>query len=392
MPERFPIRRPKLLIVDDEKDVADFIAEVAQGLGYETVVINDGRHFLNSLSEHKPMAIVLDLGLPGYDGVELLRFLAEQHSTACVFIASGADPRTIAAAKTLGNQYKLNICGTFSKPIKIEELEHLLLPTLANSRKATPNGILAALGAGEIVPLFQPKVNLNSAFNKIVGVEALARWVKPSGQHILPDEFLPAVANFKLMPELTTVIVEKSFKALKVWLDEGLDIVLSINIDGSMLTDLKLPDKLDQQAREFNIPPERITFEITETAVMEDTATTMDVATRLRLKGFNLAIDDFGTGYSSLVQLYNLPFNELKIDKSFVLDIETNTEARVIVDILTMLGRKLGLKVCAEGIETEAALSFIRASGCDTGQGFLFSEAVNPETILKFALSDTFEK
>jgi EAL domain-containing protein (putative c-di-GMP-specific phosphodiesterase class I) len=129
------------------------------------------------------------------------------------------------------------------------------------------------------------------------------------------------------------------------------------------------------------VPQSRITLEITESAAMSAPAATIDNLTRFRLKDFNVSLDDFGTGYSSLVQLYRLPFNELKIDKSFVMDIGVNSEAEIIVDILALLGKKLGLKVCAEGIENGAMLRHVQKSGCDLGQGYLFSKPVAADMI-----------
>jgi EAL domain-containing protein (putative c-di-GMP-specific phosphodiesterase class I) len=187
------------------------------------------------------------------------------------------------------------------------------------------------------------------------------------------------------MHDLTAVVAEKAFKAARGWLDEGYDLAVSLNLDGTMLDDRSLPDRLTAMATRAGVSPGRITLEITESAAMAAPAATMDILTRFRLKEFNVSIDDFGTGYSSLVQLYRLPFNELKIDKSFVMDIGTNSEAEIIVEVMTLLGKKLGLKVCAEGIENGAMLRHVQRSGCDLGQGYLFSKPVEAEMISMLA-------
>jgi EAL domain-containing protein (putative c-di-GMP-specific phosphodiesterase class I) len=166
-----------------------------------------------------------------------------------------------------------------------------------------------------------------------------------------------------------------------VWLDHGLDLAVSINLDGTLLDDRTLPDTLSDLAAKHGITAARVTLEITESAAMSAPAATMDILTRFRLKEFNVSLDDFGTGYSSLVQLYRLPFNELKIDKSFVMDIGANSEAEIIIEILALLGKKLGLKVCAEGIENGTMLRHVQNSGCDLGQGYLFSKPVPPDMI-----------
>jgi len=133
---------------------------------------------------------------------------------------------------------------------------------------------------------------------------------------------------------------------------------------------LDLPDRLDQHCRNCQLDPAILTIELTETGAMHEAIQMMDVLTRLRLKGFKLSIDDFGTGYSSLVQLQKMPFSEIKIDRTFVMQMQTNQGCRIIVEIVIDLARKLGLTSVAEGVEEEAALRSLNEMGCDAAQGF----------------------
>lgn len=153
-----------------------------------------------------------------------------------------------------------------------------------------------------------------------------------------------------------------------------------------MLHDLSLPDKVTKMLAEHDFDPDRLIVEITESGAMEDPSLTMDILTRLRLKNIRLSIDDFGTGFSSLVQLYRMPFNEIKVDKSFVMKAMAEKEAAAIVRITIDLGHGLGLKVVAEGVEDQETYDWLKKLGCDIGQGYFISrpvDAVNLESWVK---------
>ena len=374
--------KPSLLVVDDEPSVAQLIGEVAEGLGFSVDVAGDGGAFEEAYQSREFSVIFLDLKLPRHDGIELLRFLGEQNSAAAVFIASGSDSRTLAAAQAVGKQYRLNMRGALAKPLLVEDIESALRSSLRPGARINAEEVERAIHDGEIDVHFQPKVDLLATnHTRMTGVEALARWSLPDGGLVFPDQFIPVARNAGLMHALTRAVADRAFAASRSWLDHGLDLVVAINLDGTMLDDRSLPDMLSALAVGHGVPENRITLEITESAAMSSPAATMDILTRFRLKDFTVSIDDFGTGYSSLVQLYRLPFNELKIDKSFVMDIGANNEADIIVEVLASLGKKLGLTVCAEGIETGAMLRHVQKCGCDLGQGYLFSKPVEAEMI-----------
>ncbi len=376
------IKNHNLLVVDDEPAVADLIAEVAESLGFTVTVAHDGGAFHELYRRTDPSVIFLDLKLPGYDGVELLRFLGEEQSGATIFIASGLDPRTLAAAHAVGKQHSLDMGRALAKPLMLDDIEAALKTHVRAGMQVRTEDVQRGLANDEFQVHFQPKIDLlDNSGTRMTGVEALARWAAPGGGLIYPDHFIPVAREAGLMRDLTDVIADKAFAAASRWRAKGLDLAVSINLDATTLDDRLLPDNLARLARKNGLPESRITLEVTKSAAMEAPEATMDILTRFRLKDFNVSLDDFGTGYSSLVQLYRLPFNELKIDKSFVMDVGLNAEADIIVEILALLGRKLGLKVCAEGIETGATLRHVQASGCDLGQGYLFSKPVEADFI-----------
>lgn len=377
---------PTLLVVDDEPGIAELVQEVAESLGFTVAVAHDGKTFQDIYGRVSPTVIFLDLKLPGYDGIELLRYLGEQNATATIFIASGSDPRTLSAALAVGKQHRLDMGRALAKPLMIDDIENALTSHIKRGSRVNVEDVRRAFADDEIRVHFQPKVDLlDKSGTRMTGVEALARWALPGGGWVYPDQFIPVIRDAGLMRQLTDIVVDKSFRASRQWLDRGLDLTVSINLDGTILDDHALPDVLSDLALKHGIRQSRVTLEVTESAAMAAPAVTMDILTRFRLKDFNVSLDDFGTGYSSLVQLYRLPFNELKIDKSFVMDIGVNSEAGIIVEMLALLGKKLGLTVCAEGIETGLMLKTVQETGCDLGQGYLFSKPVEAAMIDELA-------
>src|SRR5207302_2557882 len=168
---------------------------------------------------------------------------------------------------------------------------------------------------------------------------------------------------------LTDWVVAEAARQAAVWRAAGRPLGLAVNISALDIVDLELPERLQQHCSDAGTDPALLTLELTETGAMREAVHMMDALTRLRIKGFRLSIDDFGTGYSSLVQLQRMPFSEIKIDQSFVMQMTSNEGCRIIVEIVINLARKLGLSSVAEGVEEEAALFSLREMGCDAAQG-----------------------
>jgi EAL domain-containing protein (putative c-di-GMP-specific phosphodiesterase class I) len=157
-----------------------------------------------------------------------------------------------------------------------------------------------------------------------------------------------------------------------------------VNLPPSLVTDMRFPDRLAALLAENGVDGSQLVLEITETATIQNPTATMGILTRLRVKRIGLALDDFGTGYSSLTQLYQMPFNEMKIDKSLVMNVPHSREANTMVGSLIELGHNLGLKICAEGVENRAALDMLAIMGCDRCQGYFISRAIPAADIMNF--------
>jgi len=165
------------------------------------------------------------------------------------------------------------------------------------------------------------------------------------------------------------------------------ELTLSVNISASSLSHLDLFERLDDYCQSMGIAPERIIFELTETCAMEDPVSSLDILTRLRMKGFHLSIDDFGTGFSSMLQLARLPFSEIKIDKSFVMTAAESKESRTVIKTIIDLGHGLGLYTSAEGIESKETLEYLRSIGCDLAQGYAIARPMTGDAVIDWLRS-----
>ena len=210
----------------------------------------------------------------------------------------------------------------------------------------------------------------------VYGVEALARWHHPKHGYIPPHEFVIQAERTGLIELLTQWSFETALGQLATWRDEGLRISMSVNLSARSLRERYLPDQIAKMLEQWSIPPERLILEITESAIMADPETAMEVVSRLHDIGVQLSIDDFGTCYSSLAYLKRLPMDELKIDQSFVKHMTENHSDLVIVRSTIDLAHNLGLRVVAEGIEQDEQIDALKQLGCEFGQGYRISQAL----------------
>jgi EAL domain-containing protein (putative c-di-GMP-specific phosphodiesterase class I)/CheY-like chemotaxis protein len=364
----------RLLIIDDEADICDLIADVAETRGFSTQSVSDPGLVGAALAEFKPTAIMLDLMMPGTDGVELLRTFGDAIKGCAVVLMSGHDSRVLNSARRLGAAHGINVIGVQEKPIDVTTLR-ATLDSLAGATVKTEKKQAEVSGRDvkrdDIVVFYQPIVECGSG--RVRGMEALARWQHPQHGIVAPDRFM-AEMDEKAMDALAARIMEVTTRDLGILHKSGFAVTVSINMTAGNLIDLGVPDRLDELCRQHGVLPENMNVEVTEGEAMRDVKRAMDVLTRLRLRGFGVAIDDFGIGYSSLRELQRLPFSAMKIDKSFVMDMTESRDSQIIVNAIIDLGHNLGLKVVAEGVETAAVYTMLAEKRCDLAQGYLISK------------------
>ena len=245
-------------------------------------------------------------------------------------------------------------------------------------RQLTLTGQLRrAIEEDQMVLEFQPKIDARTS--RLAGVEALVRWQHPEHGAIPPHEFIHSAEQTGLIKPLTLWVLNAALSGLDAWQQEGYDFGVAVNLSVKSLQDPQLPETVGQLLQSWRQRPELLTFEITESALMADPETALEVLARIAEIGCRLSLDDFGTGYSSLAYLQKLPINELKIDSSFVVAMTRDDNAAVIVRSVVKLAKGLGLSVVAEGVESEEAFTRLRALGCDHVQGFLFGPSMGPD-------------
>ena len=364
----------RLLIVDDEPAIGAFVGRVAANVGYEVLAVSTADKFLGHVHSWRPSHIMMDLQMPVVDGLALLSHLAAEKCRASIILISGVDRTVVEAARRIAIDRGLDVISALTKPIRVADLTRILNEVKREEQWLTVANLAAALERDEFHLAYQPKVMLESG--EIGGLEALIRWQHAERGIIPPLEFIPFAESSAFIDQLTHWVSGTAFAQLRAWDEAGVALDVALNVSARNLHEPRLAESLENQCRKAGIAPARVTLELTETAAMQDAVQMMDVLTRLRLKGFRLAIDDFGIGYSSLVQLHRLPFNEIKIDGTFVADCTHSAESRSIVRVVIDLAHALGMKAVAEGVESAAALDLLRELGCDQAQGYFISRPI----------------
>jgi EAL domain-containing protein (putative c-di-GMP-specific phosphodiesterase class I)/AmiR/NasT family two-component response regulator len=387
-----------VLVVDDDKFMREMIDMALRGLEVEKVeTAADGREALEILDRLAGNVDVLlcDLNMPGMDGIEFLRHLAERRYAGGIVVASGETKRILAAASDLAQARNLRILGSLEKPISQVELGEMLSRAGTVSPRETHKLVEAigeeelrrGLDGNELAVFFQPKVEV--ATRKIRGVEALVRWNHPRCGIVGPEAFVPAAEKCGLILPLTHAVFVKAMKQGGAWCNEGLDLKVAVNISMECLDRYDLPELLVSLAIEHGMDPTHVILEVTESRLMQDIPKSLEILSRLRLKGIGLSIDDFGTGYSSLEQLQRIPFGELKIDRLFVSGARRDPAASAILESSIRLARQLGMETVAEGVETEEDWSLVEQLGCDHVQGYFVAKPMPAHEVRRW-MSDWY--
>jgi diguanylate cyclase (GGDEF)-like protein len=265
-----------------------------------------------------------------------------------------------------GNSYQFYTADMHSKALK---------------RLALENNLRRALERDEFEVYYQPKINTNTG--KIVGTEALLRWRHPELGLVSPTEFIPLAEETGLIVPIGEWVLRTACVQNNLWKNEGFDLHLAVNLSARQFQQLNLADTIIGIIKETEFHPSYLNLEITESSIMKNAESAIEILGELKKAGIKISIDDFGTGYSSLGYLKRLPIDVLKIDKSFIRDATTNPDDTALVMAIIMLAHNLRLTVVAEGVETEEQLDFLRRLGCDEWQGYLYSKPVSPDIFRK---------
>jgi EAL domain-containing protein (putative c-di-GMP-specific phosphodiesterase class I) len=336
---------------------------------------------LQELVSPAPLAVVIDLQARSIDSVQALELLASLHITSRIVLLNGGDMRKLSHALRAATALSLDVAGTLERPLMMSDLSKLLARHASASKPIAAEEIQEAISSDELLLHYQPILARRGSRWLIRGVEALIRWQHPRRGLLYPGQFLKVAESAGLLPALTDFVFEAAVRQAGVWHRQGQELTMAINLAPTLVRDGGFLERFMQTLREHVVPPDHITLEVIEAASLQDRELVRDVLSRLRLHGVALSLDDFGTGYSSLTELCRLPFNEIKIDRALIHDVPSLHEASTIVSAIVELAHRLSMRVCAEGVETQAAFDYLAQVGCDSMQGVLFAQPMSAADI-----------
>jgi EAL domain-containing protein (putative c-di-GMP-specific phosphodiesterase class I)/FixJ family two-component response regulator len=376
------------LVLDDEPFMLKLLARMLANLGYAAVATCDNGHdalLRVASTTDSPDLILLDINMPQMDGVEFVRHLVEQHFRGSLILVSGEDERILQSVEKLVRAHKITVRGHLSKPVMPERLSKLIELCVAPpegiiktvKKVYDPIELAAAIANGELINYYQPKVTV--ATGEVVGLETLVRWRHPNDGLVFPDQFIGIAEQHSLIDDLTRAVLSQALPQARAWQDAGLSLRLAVNLSMDNLVSLSFLDYVVNLTTQAGVPPQQLVLEVTESRLMQDQRVSLEILTRLRLKRFRLSIDDFGTGNSSLAQLRDIPFDELKIDQSFVHGAWGNDTQRAMFDASVGLARQLAMETVAEGVEDRADWNFLREHHCDVAQGYFIARPMPAE-------------
>lgn len=381
---RLPLR---VIVLEDHTFQRSVAVKMLQALGCSEVFeASDGAQALEVLQMVGTVDVALcDLQMDGMDGLEFLQRASAAGLIKSIIISSSLSEDLRRAVYQIVSLLGLELLGDLGKPLNLEPLQLLLKKCLtipdeikaivANVQLADEADVRKALKTEELHAYYQPKFKLQTG--KICGVEVLCRWVHPTKGMISPALFLPVIERCGLMNDLLSAQMHKALALQRLALSQGYDLNMAFNLQASQLANVELTKMIKSILSDNGVSGGGLTFELTETGLLEAPATCLESLVRLRMMGCRLSIDDFGAGFSSMQRLCQVPFNEIKLDGEFVRNFELEPRCRAVISSTVALGTALGMSVVIEGIETDDQYKKLLELGCSYGQGYWFARPMN---------------
>jgi len=389
-----PIPPLRVLVLEDHAFQRSFAVSMLKHSGCSEVFkAADGAQALAILQEVGAVDIALcDLCMEGMDGLEFLKRAAQAGLVGSIIIGSSLSVDLRRAACQIVSLLGLDVLGDVGKPLRPEDLAFLLKKylkargvepvTLPAVKQADEELVHQALAEQQLQAWYQPKFNLLTG--EVCGVEVLSRWQHPSKGTLSPAAFIPVLERCGLMDELLFSQLHQALDLQRQARDRGFSLNIAFNLQAAQLANGELMSTIKGILVDYGAHGSSLTFELTETGLLEASATSLENLVRLRMMGSRLSIDDFGAGFSSLQRLCQLPFNEIKLDGEFVRTLEDEPRCRTVIASTLALGEALGMSVVIEGIETEEQHQQLLELGCTQGQGYLLARPMSGTDLLRW--------
>lgn len=411
MTTQIATQKPTIMIVEDELIVAENIAQSLKKLGYPiSAIVNSGELAIQAVKTHPPDLILMDIMLVGkIDGIETAVQISDQLKIPVVYMTAYADQYTLERAK------KTEPYGYLVKPFKPQDIQATIeiafqrylvekstilshynqfeklqnrLEEIAKQQKINIESIAVqsknktdtlaedlqqAIKQKQLQLYYQPQVDLKTG--KVIGAEALLRWFHPTQGLISPAQFIPIAEETGLIIEIDEWVFTTACQQIDSLHQIGFNsLKVAVNLSGEQFKTDDLHQRLLKLLKNINLMPEFIEIELTESTLVNDVALGIQNLQGLKQLGITVSVDDFGTGYSSLSYLKHFAFDILKIDRSFIQNINQDVKQQAIVKAMILMAHQLDLIVIAEGVETEAELNFLQENNCNAAQGYFISK------------------
>lgn len=369
----------RILVLDDEAFILKLLSRMLGGLGFTSVTAFDNGQAALQHIDHAgvlPDLILLDMKMPEMDGVEFVHQLAERHYTGSLILVSSQDERVLQTAQKMVQSHNIPLLGRLDKPVTPEAMAAMLekweAPAQDGLKVYGADEVRAAIANGELVNYYQPKVEASTGL--VVGMETLVRWNHPKDGMVLPDRFIGVAETHGLIGDLTIAVLTGALAQAQEWQRNEMPLQLAVNISMDNLASPDFADAAEQLAAKAGVPPEQVMLEVTESRLQQqELRAPLETLTRLRLKHFRLSIDNFGTGHSTLSHLRDIPFDELKIDRSIVHDACADSTLRAKYDTSLVTAEELHMASVAMGVENLDDWNLLRRTGCDFAQGYFIA-------------------